>query len=258
MASEATQGATPGASIPSLKERRQRYRQETVDAILAAARVVMQEQGVAALNLNEVARRLGVSGQALAKYFPSKSALYDALFLLGHRLFREAEAEIWRTTAPDWQRIHRWFEARLALACEHPDLYQLIWDVPVPGLTYTEARKEESHAMITAARRGFQEVVDAGHLHAGMPVERVVDILMAMRHGIIAEHLGKRDHLPPGSDRFRGLIPDVLAIFEQAWGGTRQHSSRTTDDTSPTRRAGGKEGGSTKSIPPTDPRIYGA
>jgi hypothetical protein len=107
------------------------------------------------------------------------------------------------------------------MACEHPDLYQLIWDAPVPGLTYTEARKEEIHAMITTTRRGFQEVVDAGHLHAGMPVERVVDILMAIRHGIIAEHLGKRDYLPPGSDRFRGLIPDVLAVFERQWGPAR-------------------------------------
>jgi AcrR family transcriptional regulator len=35
----------------------------------------MQEQGVAALNLNEVARRLGVTGQALAKYFPNEMAL---------------------------------------------------------------------------------------------------------------------------------------------------------------------------------------
>ncbi len=95
MAREAVQG---GAPLPSIKERRLRFRQETVDAILVTARAVMQEQGVAALNLNEVARRLGVSGQALAKYFPNKAALYDALFLMGHRLFREAEEEVWRTT----------------------------------------------------------------------------------------------------------------------------------------------------------------
>src|SRR5258708_29886746 len=151
MASEATQGATPGASIPSVKERRGRYRQETVDAILAAARVVMQEQGVAALNLNEVARRLGVSGQALAKYFPNKATLYNALFLLGQRLFREAEEELWRTSAPDWERIRRWFEIRLALACEHPDLYSLIWGDAVPGFT---SSPEEIRAMLAGAQRG--------------------------------------------------------------------------------------------------------
>ena len=209
------------AAPRTLKSRRQQYRQAMIDEILSAARAVMREQGVAALNLNEVARRLGVSNQALAKYFPSKAALYDALSQLGLRLFREAEEAIWRSTAPDWQRIHRWFEDRLALACEHPDLYQLIWDAPVPGLAYSEALQEEIRAMFTGARRGFQEIVDAGNLDAGMPVDRVVDILLAIRHGIIAEHLGKRDNLPPESDRFRGLVPDVLAVFERDWGPRR-------------------------------------
>jgi hypothetical protein len=33
------------------------------------------------------------------------------------------------------------------------------------------------------------EVIEAGNLAAGLPGERVVDTLMAVRHGIIAEHL---------------------------------------------------------------------
>src|SRR5258708_27380918 len=216
MASEATQAATPGASITSLKEHGQRYGEETVDAILAAARVVMQEQGVAALNLNEVARRLGVSGQAIAKYFPNKAALYDGLFLLGHRLFREAEEELWQTSAPDWERIRRWFEIRLALACAHPDLYSLIWGDAVPGFTLSPEVREEIRAMLAGAQRGIGEVIAAGAIDASIPPERVVDILMAVRHGIIAEHLAKRTFLPPGSDRFSRLIPVVLAVLEQA------------------------------------------
>src|SRR5579859_186214 len=164
MASEATQDARARSSIPSLKESRQRYRQETVDAILAAARAVMQEQGAAALNLNEVARRLGVSGQALAKYFPNKAALYDALFLLGHRLFREADEEVWRATAPDWGRIRRWFERRFALACAHPDLYTLIWGGGVPGFAPSEASQEDIRLMLTGVRAGIGAVIAAGNL----------------------------------------------------------------------------------------------
>ena len=227
MVHEAIQG---GVRLSSLKERRLRYRQETVDAILAAARAVMQEQGVAALNLNEVARRLGVSGQALAKYFPNKMALYDALFLLGHRLFREAEEHVWQTTRPDWERIRQWFEVRLALACDHPDLYHLIWENSVPGFVPSEASLEEIRLMLAAARTMIGEVIEAGNLDAGLPSERVVDMLLAIRHGIIAEHLGKRDFLPPGSDRFSGLIEPVLAVFEQAWGPSRPRSLPSTDE----------------------------
>ncbi len=214
MASQAVQDTN---RFPSIKERRQRYRQEMVDAILATARAVMQEQGVAALNLNEVARRLGVSGQALARYFPNKAALYEALFLRGHRLFREAEEELWQTTQPDWERIQRWFELRLALASEHSDLYALIWGSPVPGFTPSAACLEEARKMLAGARRGIGEVIEAEGIDAGMPPEQVVDILLAVRHGIVAETMSKRIFLPPDSNRLSDLISNILPVFQKAW-----------------------------------------
>lgn len=239
MAHEALQGTAP---VISVAERRRRYRQEMVDSILAAARTVIQERGVAALNLNEVGRRLGVSSQALAKYFPNKAALYDALFLLGHRLFREAEEEIWRTTKPGWERIRQWFEVRFALAREHPDLYHLIWVRSVPGFTPSEESEEDMRMMLAAARHGIGEIIEAGGIETGLPPERVVDILMSVRHGIIAEHLGKHELLPSGSDRFRSLIPDVLSVFEQAWAPKRVGTKRAeNDEASP--RASELEGG---------------
>ncbi len=44
----------------SLPERRTQGRQEMTAAILAASRAVMRRDGVAALNLNEVARMVGI------------------------------------------------------------------------------------------------------------------------------------------------------------------------------------------------------
>jgi AcrR family transcriptional regulator len=233
MAHEATQDTGIASPVTSLKERRRLYRQETVDAIVATARSVMREQGVAALNLNEVARRLDVSGQALAKYFPNKAALYDELFLRGHRLFREREQTVLQTTAPNWGRIYQWFRIRLDLACEHPDLYNLIWGDSVRGYAHSTAVREEIGAMLADARRGVGEVIDSGAINAGMPPERVVDILMAVRHGIIAEHLAKRNVLPPGSNRFSSLIPDILTVFERAWAPTGQQAARTGDGAIP-------------------------
>lgn len=200
-----------------VKDLRQRYRQEMVDAILNTARAVMQEQGVAALNLNEVARRLGISGQALARYFHNKAALYDALFLMGHRLFREAEDDLWRTTRPDWARIRRWFEIRLTLALENPDYYALIWGSPVPGFTPSEASLEEIHKVLSGARKGIGEVIAAEGIDAGLPPEQVVDILLAVRHGIVAETMSKRGILPPDSDRLSRLIANTLPVFQKAW-----------------------------------------
>ena len=85
----------------SVRERRQRNHEEMRTGILEVARDIMREQGVAALNLNEIARRVGITPPALYTYFPSKMALYDELYRMGIRLFLEAEEELWRTTAPD-------------------------------------------------------------------------------------------------------------------------------------------------------------
>ncbi|MBK8035100.1 MAG: TetR/AcrR family transcriptional regulator [Chloroflexi bacterium] len=71
----------------SPKQRRQRNREEMIEAIVNSARQIMREQGVAALNLNEIARMLGMQTPSLYEYFPNKLALYDHLFPGGYAAF---------------------------------------------------------------------------------------------------------------------------------------------------------------------------
>src|SRR6478735_10679434 len=52
-------------------------------AILDAAWDQMAREGVAALNVREVARAVGIRQQSLTYYFPTKQALLDALFADG-------------------------------------------------------------------------------------------------------------------------------------------------------------------------------
>ena len=234
--------------VLSPKERRQRNREEMATAILDMAREIMREEGVAALNLNEIARRIGMTTPAIYGYFSSKDALYDTLYRMGIRLFRESEEKIWETTEPNWERIRTWFEVRLALACEHPDLYHLVLDVPVPGFVPSDESKEETRKLLAAATRGLTEVIEAGVIDPGMPPARMVDILLSVRRGIVAEHLGKQVYLLPGSNRFSGLIPDVLAAFQTAWAPERQSPGHAphgpvVDDPEPSAGSGGRRGG---------------
>src|SRR3954451_6744979 len=48
--------------------------------ILDAAWTVMAQEGIAALNVREVARVVGLRQQSLVYYFPTKQDLLDALF----------------------------------------------------------------------------------------------------------------------------------------------------------------------------------
>jgi AcrR family transcriptional regulator len=188
-----------------------------VEAILAAARAVMRERGVAALNLNEVARRVRLRPQSLAEYFPTKSALYDALYLRAGALFRDGDERAYRDHPPGWAQIEAWFANRIALADEHPDLHHLLIDAPVPDYVPADRGMEATQALLAGARRMVAEAIAAGAMAPGMPEERATDLLLALRHGLVAERLGKRRVVPPGSDRFDALVPEAVHLVRAAW-----------------------------------------
>src|SRR4030088_1335540 len=122
---------TSGKRVLSPKERRQRNRQEMMTAILDAARSVMREEGVAALNLHEVARRVGLRAPSLYEYWPSKMALYDALYRFGLHLYakgREHLAPLPPHPASFWEHARAELEHYMTFAQENPDLYQLVFE----------------------------------------------------------------------------------------------------------------------------------
>jgi AcrR family transcriptional regulator len=202
--------------LPAM-ERRHRIRQQTIASILDAAQAIMREEGVPGLNLNEVARRMGMRPQSLAEYFPNKLAMYDTLFGNAIRLMREGDDRAFTEHAPDWERVRAWFENRLAFAEEHPELYHLAIDMPVPAFVPSEENRQAIRELLESARRGMADVINAGVMDPGMPPDRAFDILLTARHGIIAEALGKGPVFPERSARFRKLIPDVIAVYQTAW-----------------------------------------
>src|SRR3954453_7026160 len=74
--------AEPGAAGPRVGER-----------ALATAGELMAEQGAGGLGVGEIARRMGIRPPSLYVYFPSKNALYDALFARGAELLVETMQE---------------------------------------------------------------------------------------------------------------------------------------------------------------------
>src|ERR687885_2415753 len=102
-------------------ERRQRDRQEMRDAILLHARQIMREEGVAALNLRELARRLRFTVQALYKYYPSKAALYDALFQEGIRTYTRYWREAIAGRTSFWDTLQAVLEATMRFAHDYPE-----------------------------------------------------------------------------------------------------------------------------------------
>lgn len=83
------------------KAPRQRRSAYTVEAILEAAALVLEEGGLEGFNTNAVARRAGASIGTLYQYFPSKDALTLALLKREEALSHAAAAAT--VALPDWR-----------------------------------------------------------------------------------------------------------------------------------------------------------
>ncbi len=199
------------------KQRRQRNHAEMIANILQAAREVMREQGVADLNLQLIARKLGMRAASLYNYFPSKAAIYDALFVLGMRQFREQVEVQYTAHGPTWDGLQVFMECYLRFALENPDLYQLMFERPVPGFTPSEEGLAESQKLLTVANQISAQLIEVGTLRPPVSAEVMTNLIIALMHGLTAQHLANEPDLLLGSGRFGSLIPTVMALLQSAW-----------------------------------------
>src|SRR5215204_6618327 len=222
MSAEPVEGRTirppkGSSSLPSPAERRQRNREEVRSAIVETARAVMREQGVAALSLREVARRVHMQAPSLYAYFPSKMALYDALFLLAVRLRTEYRDRADAGLDDFWDRLRTRFETYMRFAQENPELYQLAFERPVPGFVPSAESLEEAFRAPAAFEQFLAEAVASGQIVLDMPVVQARDLLIGMIHGLTAHHMANEPELPIGSGRFGSQIPAAVALFRAKW-----------------------------------------
>jgi AcrR family transcriptional regulator len=207
--------ATTNLTTRTLSPRRQRNREAMVETILDTARAIMREQGVAALSMQELARRLDIQAPSLYNYFSSKMEIYDTLFRLGFTLFAEHEKQMTQG-AQFWQdEVRLSFEAYMTFALESPELYQLCFERPVPGFVPSEESLQVSFGLLEDGYgRATQWLPFMG---TDLTPEQVADLVIAMSHGLTALHMANEPHLPLGQGRFGALIPAALAVLEKAW-----------------------------------------
>jgi len=115
--------------------RRERGRQEMREAILAAARRLVTEEGIGALNMRAVAREIGYSVATLYEYFPAKEDILICLYLegtegLAGRMQSAIDALAPEATAVD--RLLALGTAYRAFAREQTELFRICFGRPAP------------------------------------------------------------------------------------------------------------------------------
>jgi len=197
--------------------RRERVRQETTDKILSIAREEMRENGVAALSLGVIARRLGMRTPSLYTYFDSKHAIYDELFRRGFTEFGRYMDNRPHQNGPLRDNLISAMGTYMRFAQENPALYQLMFQRPVPGFAPSEASMAVSLAQLEAARAQFAAVFSSDELETNLPVDEALDIYIALQHGLTELHLANNPELPVGEGRFGKLVEQAVQLVLDAW-----------------------------------------
>jgi AcrR family transcriptional regulator len=195
---------------PAPGDRRARRRQETIEEILDLAEALMDEEGVGALSLSEVARRLGVKPPSIYKYFDSLMAMYDALFARGQHAHFEAMRTAMADAAPGLPSVAAGLDASGRWCLDHPALAQLMWWRPIPGFEPSPEAMAPSVEMVALERQAFADAVAAGQLRAGTDPDEVTNLSGVLVTGVIGMALANEPGVPWGRGRFSPLLPKLL------------------------------------------------
>lgn len=187
--------------------------------ILEAAWRLAARDGIAAISLRDIARQVGMRAPSLYNYFPSKLAMYDAMFA-------EAAIDIGAAleAAPEHVdprlRLRATVHAFVEWCVANPGPYQLVMERPIPGFEPSP----ESFA-ITATNLG---IIRRDLAAAGVSGDRAVDLFRALVVGLVSLQVAN----DPRGHRWTRLLDDALEMF-------------LTHHATPSGRARPKRGGKT-------------
>jgi AcrR family transcriptional regulator len=201
----------------SPEERRQRNHEEMLANILDASREVMREHGVGDLNLQLIAQRVGMRAPSLYNYFPNRIAIYEALFIVGTQLYLARMTETYQSYGASWEAIEKMMETHLAFALENPELFQLMFERPVPRFVPSQQGLEAMGELMELMERITSDAIASGTIKASLSPDVIMNMFMAFAHGLTSQHLANEPHLPAGEGRFGSLIPPIMEVLKKAW-----------------------------------------
>jgi AcrR family transcriptional regulator len=137
------------------------------NALLDAARAILEEESLAALSLRAVARRAQVSHAAPYRHFPNHEALLVELAVEG---FAELRAEIATAAAAPGEesdRIAHLGAAYMRFVARRPALTRLMYGPQVPNRVAFPALGRAADAI---GEEVLEDVVDLGQRRSGLAV----------------------------------------------------------------------------------------
>jgi AcrR family transcriptional regulator len=213
--------ATDSATVPAV-DRRQRRRQETITEVLDIAVDIMATEGVAGLSLGEVARRMGIRPPSLYVYFPSKHALYDAVFargaaeVLAH--MRVALSGIGTSDGSLEEMLLATAHAFVGWSVQHPAYTQLLFWRPVPGFAPSAEAYAPAVELVHLSNERFTMLRQRGLIRADADLDEVQRDWTVLNSGVISQQLSNAPDQPFDEGVFTSRLPALVAMFARHYG----------------------------------------
>jgi AcrR family transcriptional regulator len=194
-------------------DRRSRRRQDTIDEILDVSLELMETQGVAALSLSAVARRVGMQPPSLYQYFPSKMAIYDALFRRGSEQLLAAQRDALAAHSDVRTQGRAAITAFCRWAMANQVYSQLMFWRTVPGFEPSEEAFAPSREGMENLRAHLQEMAAAGLLDPAAASDEGLTLYSSLVGGLLSQQLANEPRASFEDGRFTRLLPTVLDMF---------------------------------------------
>lgn len=187
-------------SVNPVRDRRAERYAATRAEILDAAWELVRSGGLASLAMRELGARVGMRAQSLYAYFPSKHAIYDAMFAASFQELLNRTNGLTASADPV-EALRRRARVFLDFCVEDQARYQLLFQRTIPGF-------EPSPDSYAPAIEGLQGTYRA--LHAcGITDARARDAWTAVIGGLAAQQTSNE----PGGDRWVRLADEITEMY---------------------------------------------
>lgn len=203
---------SPERAVPRL-DRRQRQRARTIDEALEHALEIMTEHGVGALTVSEMARRMGIRGPSLYKYFPSLHAVYDLAFARGLAAHHQAIWTAIEQLPRGVQRLRAATRATVAWCVSNPALAQLMFWRPVPGFAPSPTTFQASESDMGDMRAELAQAVRLGQLDEAADSSDAVRLLTVVMSGLVSQQMANEPGMPYVTGAFTRLTDEAFEMF---------------------------------------------
>ena len=197
----------------SIKQRREREKQEIRQAILLAARQIALQDGWQSVTIRKVAERIEYSPPTIYEYFVSKEDILFELYVEGFRQLALALQAARASVEDPRERLLRMADAYWDFAMGHQELYQVMFGMG--GVPFDcRGKLSSSHSAICTIQDALEDWIRATGVSLPDP-QGALAIVRGLMHGLIS--LAVVDRIQGGAAEGKKLMRRAIADLLTSW-----------------------------------------